>query len=117
MLKQMTILTTLLVTVLSISSCDNPPRKPQGNIALVNAHPTNEPQPYRLQFNLETDFDENLSLKPDAKGVRVPTTLEDLHANWVMNAATKEELQRYGLEWKQRYIKIKQRLDECESGR
>lgn len=105
-----TMLFVILLSSLTIG-CAEGPKRPSGTVMGINARPTSEPAPYALTFNLETDFDENLRLKPDAKGVRVPITLDQLHAHWAMNAQTKEELVRYALEWKQKYLNLKKRCE------
>jgi hypothetical protein len=105
----------ILITLLAIllSSCQQAPKKPKGEIFIVNAHPTKEPLPYALVFNLETDFDDNLKLKDGAQGVHKTVDINALHKHWCMPSPSKEDLQRYALEWKQRYIQLQKQLDEC----
>lgn len=92
-----------------VVGCTSAPKKPVGQIGAVNARAA---APYALMFNLETDFDESLALKPGAKGVRKSlTSLADVDRYWIMNAATKEELVRYALQWKER---VKSELDRCQ---
>lgn len=118
MLKLMSKLTTLsgiLFASFLLSSCVNPPKKPVGHIGGVNARSAGGA--YLLNFNLETDFDADIKLKPGVQGVRKKITLDDLHKNWCLDASSKEELTRYGLQWKERYKMIAKQLDECRSGR
>lgn len=115
--KILTKLCAILCVSFSLSACVNPPKKPVGNIGALNAKPTSAPKPYLLTFNFETDFNDDLTLKPGVKGVRKEVSLDDLDRNWVLDAKSKEELVRYALEWKQRAELMKKQLDECRSGR
>ncbi len=100
-----------------LSACMHAPKQPVGIVKAINAKPRQAAKPYTLNFNLETDFDEDLKLKPEAQGTRVDVSLDDLDRNWVMDAATKEELIRYALQWKVRYKLLEQRMQRCESGK
>ena len=115
MRKQTMSLMTLFATLLSSAcmvSCVNPPKKPVGSFGAVNAK---SKAPYRLDFNLETDFSEDLKLRDGVQGVRVPIILDDLHKHWCMNTSTKEELVRYALQWKERYLLLQKQLNECRN--
>ena len=93
---------------LALCGCANkPPAKPKGELCAINAQ---SEHPYKLCFNLETDFDDDLKLKPDAKGTRIPVELADLHKWWATDSFTKEELESYAMKWKARYIKLEK---EC----
>jgi hypothetical protein len=102
--------------VILLSSCDHAPKKPVGDVFMINARPTKEPEPYALSFNLSTDFNDDLQLIPGHLGVHKPVTIDSLHKNWCMDDPTKNDLVRYSLEWKQRYLKLKEDLNKCESG-
>jgi hypothetical protein len=73
------------------------------------------PKPYALSFNLETDFDGNLRLKDGAMGEKKEISLDDLHKAWCMDAATKEDLVRYALQWKERYLQLERELNDLKS--
>jgi hypothetical protein len=77
--------------------------KPKGWVKVINAQPKKAPSPYALWFNFETDFDEDGRLKKGVPGVNRPITLKDLHANWCMDHASKENLEAYARKLKDRY--------------
>lgn len=89
---------SMILSVILLASCAGAPTPPKGHLSGINAK-----SGYMLKFDFEKDFDSNGKLKSDAKGVRVPITLDSLHRGWFMDAASKEELQAYALKWKQRY--------------
>ena len=110
-MTRLTKLLGILSSSLILLSCEAPPKLPKGELKALNT--TSTRGPYALTFNLETDFTENLKLKEGVSGVRVDTSLEALHKHWCVDAATKEELTRYALQWKVRYEKLEKQLKEC----
>lgn len=97
--KQLTILSSSLVL-----ACASAPPRPHGEIAQINA-----PSKYKRVFNFD-DFDENLQDKKG--GTNVPISgLSDLHRHWCMDVASKESLQAYVMEWKNRYVELKKKCD------
>lgn len=114
----MTTLTKLFATLfvsIALTSCVNPPKKPVGKIMAINAKPQ-AGAPYALVFDLETDFDQNLKLKAGHDGARIQISLDELDRHWAMDAATKEELVRYALQWRERYKMLDKQLNECRRG-
>lgn len=110
-MKKLTKLLGILSSSLILLSCEAPPKLPKGELKALNT--TSSRGAYALTFNLETDFNENLKLKEGITGTRVDVGLEGLHKHWCVDAAAKEELTRYALQWKVRYEKLEKQLREC----
>lgn len=93
----------LIAMCLAVSACQGI-AKPKGHVGVVHVQVE---KPYINEFNMETDFNDDLDLKPTAKGVKRAIEFVDLDKGVWLSA---ESYANSRAAWK----KLKKRYENCK---